>query len=485
MAGREGGTQIEPGIIARAAAGIRYALTGKSNDFFGPMKPLAPVAQEAEGRQFDYPFGYNLQQQPRAGEPISFPQLRALADGYDLMRLAIETRKDQMAKLTFEIKRKDGKDVGKEGDAIKELFKKPDREHRWKEWLRMLLEDLLVIDAPVVYPRLTKGGQLYALEPVDGATIKRVLNIDGRTPEPPDPAYQQVLKGLPAVDYTREELIYAPRNVRTNRVYGYSPVEQVILLINIALRREVHQLNYYTEGNIPAMLASVPAAWNADQIQKFQNNFDLLMSGDLAKRRRITFIPDGVKQMPIITEKLFDETDEWLARVICYAFSLPPTAFVKQANRATAGTAQEVALEEGLAPIMAWVKDLMDDIIEDYFALPDLEFYWSDMKDVDPLVQAQIDQIYVNAGVDTPDEVREARGKAALADGAGKTIKQPVPLLGAGDPTSNGQSNGKPGAKPTSGKGNPDGVTAAAAEKVATIAAGRLQRLDTKTRHPY
>jgi hypothetical protein len=44
------------------------------------------------------------------------------------------------------------------------------------------------------------------------------------------------------------------------------------------------------------------------------------------------------------TEKIFDEADEWLARVICYAMNLPPNAFVKQQNRATAGTAQEVAL---------------------------------------------------------------------------------------------------------------------------------------------
>jgi hypothetical protein len=35
--------------------------------------------------------------------------------------------------------------------------------------------------------------------------------------------------------------------------------------------------------------------------------------------------------------------------------NLPPNAFVKQQNRATAGTAQEVALEEGLAPIMRYV----------------------------------------------------------------------------------------------------------------------------------
>jgi hypothetical protein len=43
---------------------------------------------------------------------------------------------------------------------------------------------------------------------------------------------------------------------------------------------------------------------------------------------------------------------------VCYAFSLPSTAFTRQVNRATAETAQEAALAEGLAPLMGWVKRL-------------------------------------------------------------------------------------------------------------------------------
>ena len=71
---------------------------------------------------------------------------------------------------------------------------------------------------------------------------------------PPATAYQQVLKGMPAVDYTRDELIYLPRNPRTHKIYGYSPVEQIVMTVNIALRRALHQLQFYTEGNIPESL---------------------------------------------------------------------------------------------------------------------------------------------------------------------------------------------------------------------------------------
>ncbi|HLY57001.1 MAG TPA: hypothetical protein VKS60_15660 [Stellaceae bacterium] len=112
---------------------------------------------------------------------------------------------------------------------------RPDREHAWDEWVRMLVEDMLVLDAATIYPRRAVDGSLLALEPLDGGTIKRVLDDWGRTPQPPLPAYQQILKGLPAVNYTADALLYLPRNPRTWRVYGLSPVEQCLFTINIAL----------------------------------------------------------------------------------------------------------------------------------------------------------------------------------------------------------------------------------------------------------
>ena len=112
----------------------------------------------------------------------------------------------------------------------------------------MLLEDMLVIDAATIYPRYNRGGSLYALDVIDGATIKPLIGEDGRAPEPPDPAYQQILKGIPAADFSAEELLYLPRNLRAHRLYGMSPVEQIALTVNIALRRDAATLDYYQRG---------------------------------------------------------------------------------------------------------------------------------------------------------------------------------------------------------------------------------------------
>ena len=417
---REGtATPVDPGLIARLVQGVRYTLTGvKPDSWFGPGQPLPPAAQEqAVGRQFDFDTATNMRQQPRATEAVSFAQMRALADGYDFLRLIVETRKDQLSGLEWTVRPKDDRvQPDARCEQITAFLQTPDREHDWQTWLRMMVEDMLVLDAATIYPRMTRGGGLYALELVDGATIKRVIDETGRTPLPPDPAYQQVLKGLPAVNYSRDELVYAPRNPRTNRVYGYSPVEQIVMTVNIALRRQINALHYYTEGNIPEALIGVPETWSPDQIRQFQDYWDAMLEGSTAARRHAKFIPGGMEVHETRPNALKDVYDEWLARIVCFAFGVSPNAFISQVNRATAEVSKATADEEGLGPAMAWVRSVMNQIIARWFGAPDLTFAWVPRNDIDPLVKAQIDQIYVTTKVKTPDEVRAELGLEPLTD---------------------------------------------------------------------
>jgi len=415
------------GLLTRVVGGLRQA-------WFGPSQPLAPEAPpDTAGRQFDYPVGYNLRLKPRQDEGTSFAALRGLADAYDLVRLVIETRKDQIEALDWQIRpRRGGSPDDPRIAAIEDLLRTPDREHPWGTWVRLLLEDLFVLDAPTLYVRRTASGALWGLEVVDGATIKRLLGADGRTPQAPDPAYQQVLKGIPAVDYTADELIYAPRNPRPHKVYGYSPVEQILMTVNIGLRRQVSQLNYFTEGNTPEALIGVPEAWTPDQIRQFQEYWDALLEGNLAARRHTRFVPGGLKYQPIRDVPLKDEFDEWLARVVCFAFSVPPTAFSKQTNRATAESAQDAATAEGLQPLLVWLKGLIDRIITQVLGCDDLEFAWADRTAPDPATQATIAAAYVGAGIKTRNEVRAELGLEPIAGGDALTTATPAAALPGG-----------------------------------------------------
>jgi len=450
----------------RTKDAARYMIAGVGpENWFGPNQPLPPFADEegpsgARGRRYDYPVGVNLSFQPRSEEAVTFQTLRNLADAYDLLRLVIETRKDQIASYDWSIVPVDAKATGMESEIkrVSDFFQRPDREHSWQEWSRMIMEDLLVVDGAVIYPRMTRGGKPYALDLIAPETITVMRDIEGRLPASPSPAYQQILKGIPAVDYNADELIYLMRNPRTWKRYGYSPVEQIIMTVNIALRRQVYTLDYYKEGNIPDALIGVPETWTPDQIKEFQAQFDDMMATPNA-RRKLHFIPEAKTMMTPreASVALKDETDEWLARLVCYAFSVPPIALVKMVNRAAGEQIANAAKEEGLLPYLRWFAARMTDIVQRYLQAPGLKFDWKMSEEIDPRVQAEVLTTYVGKGIISLDEARDDLGRDArgVDELIVMTQSGPVPLKEALEMARNppepmaapGAVPAKPGAK--------------------------------------
>ncbi len=142
------------------------------------------------------------------------------------------------------------------------------------------------------------------------------------------------------------------------------------------------------------------------------------MSGNLARRRQTKFMPADFKLIEARQPPLKDQYDEWLARIICYAFSVPVSPFVSQVNRATSETLRQQATQEGLVPLKAWVKNALDHVIQECMNEPALEFVWVGDDAIDPLEQAQTLQILVGAGIKTREE---ARADLGLGPQGGKT----------------------------------------------------------------
>lgn len=416
---------LNPGFNFGYTIGGTFGNTGQGAQWFGPGQPMTPQAPpEVAGRAFDFPQGVNLLTSARPYSPVTYEQLRAFADGYDILRLIIETRKDAMERLRWVIQPKDPKEKitpqrKNKMKALTKFFMKPDGEHHWNAWLRMILEDAFVIDAATLHRRRTRGGQLIALDQIDGATMRRVLDDWGRTPEGDNAvSYQQILKGMPAVNYTNKEILFRPRNIRIHKIYGYSPVEQLLMTINIGLRRQIFQLNFFTEGNVPAALIGVPENWTPDQIRAFQEWFDGILAGNLAEKRKARFVPNAVGNTYIPTQEteLFGKAEEWLARVTCFAFNISPQPFIQMMNRATADSAQREAAATGLAPIQMWVKDLVDSVLAEDLDAEDYEFVWRGDDELDPVKRQQITADNVKIGLLTVNEGRIAQGNEPYDD---------------------------------------------------------------------
>ncbi|HZZ87333.1 MAG TPA: hypothetical protein VFE13_03270 [Caulobacteraceae bacterium] len=301
----------------------RYGALGPAvtDAMFSPGQPLTPPDQEPV-RVWDFPVGANTIITPRAGEPFGFAHLRAFAN-VELVRLAIETRKDQLEALHWRFNPRDGDEGGAPASAaqkararrLTEFWRRPDRVNAFHGWLRMALEDLLAIDAPAFEKRRDRAGRLIGLDVVPGDTIKLLVDETGRTPEPPSPAFQQIIKGRVWADLTTRDLLYAARNRRPGHLLGFSPVEQIVVTIQTIINRQAAQLAYFTEGNAPLGFLTAPEGWGPSQIRELQLWLNTQLAGQQAERAKLIWTPAGAAYQALKDPPLKDDFSALAARV--------------------------------------------------------------------------------------------------------------------------------------------------------------------------
>jgi hypothetical protein len=424
------------GFIARAKNSMRLATAYMKGDkttisditsetVFSPLQPLTPFSPQVTGRTWDYQAGTNIQFQPRGygSGRLSFAKLREISLSCELLRLGIETVKDQISSFGWQFVPREDSKWGPEDKRIEELtqfFRKPDKIQSLDSWIRMALEEFIVTDALSIYRPKDRVGRPYAFEILDSQTIKPLIDADGRRPMPPDPAFQQIIRGAPRVNYTQDELLYAPRNLLSyNPLYGYSIVETVLISAHTSLYRAKYQQAYFTEGSVPDAFGEMPAGMTPDQIATFEDRFNNILSGNAGQRKQVPMLPSGSKIVQMKEPIIKDMFDEWLARIICFSLGLAPTAFIHQNNRATADSEKERATSEGQGPKIKYIKEILDELIADFGPeyAQNVEASVRETKNPDQNEQSTIEDRNVRNATATINEVRAGRGLDPIEGG--------------------------------------------------------------------
>ena len=340
---------------------------------FSPGEPIAPTpglaAPDGGPRQWAFPVGYNIGRLPRAGETTSFSELRNLAALYDGVQLCERVYFDLLGRLEpHVIPRQEALAEGEDGSSreyreaarrIEGFLESPDRAQDLRSWLVAFVRDLLEIDAVAVYTRRTRSGRLHALELVDGTTIKPLLDQGGRAPQPPAPAYQQFLYGVPAGEYALDELDYLRETARTESPYGLSRVERVILRVNQALRKQHFDLARFTDGATPLGLIEPPTTlnWTPEELDTFERAFNGLLAGNSELRVRAKVLPPGASWQSLAGDDPLMEFDRFLLNVTVAAFGLTmdELGFTETSNRSTGQTQESVVYRRAVAPVAALV----------------------------------------------------------------------------------------------------------------------------------
>jgi len=398
-----------------------------------PLQPIKPIGgPNAEPQAFQLWAGQNLIYTPRPDADLSAADLKAFAS-YPLARLCIENIKDIVCEAPWEIQLKSqpgetkaqaAKRAKGNEDLLKlnRFFEHPDREHFWDEWLRLVIEDLLVGDYVSILIRKTFGGQLVETPPIRGEMITRYVDANGWTPLAPDPAYAQLWWGIPRVDLSTDQLVYKPRNIvprntMASQLYGMSQTEQLAPEIEIGIQRLAFVLAYYTEGSVPGVVQVVPKGTPPDKIEEAMKWMNSELAGNLAKRRQWRLVqgfnePGKADQIEFTKEALLsDPYDEKHMRTLAFGYGVSPQRLMKQMNRASSEQADDAAEVEGVRPILGYVRNLVNEIIQRRAGYTEFELKIAPQDEPDAQKQAETLTTYVKSSVLRPNEAREKLGE--------------------------------------------------------------------------
>lgn len=460
---------MNAGIAPQTSGGFNALPRLDPQVAFGPGLPLIPAAIDPvrrdsgrpEPRFTDYPVSSNL---PGVTDRlVPWKVLRDAAAAGGIPRRCIQIRKDEITTLNWAItvtktavaraqaesphsSRSDieadlAKRLGPEIARCSAFWERPDpgQDEDWTDWIGKLLEEHLVLDAVAIYPRRTYGGDLYAMEVLDGSTIKVLRDYRGGKPLPPSPSYQQMLWGFPRGEYVADvdtdgkilnayapdTLIYKRRNVRTETLYGHSAVEQCLEDLDVWLRRRSWIRAEFTEGTIPSGLLRNTAAngWTPQQVLEYETALNDAWSGQTLERHRMRILPPGfeLESVPDVAERYKPEYDLFLLKQLAahFATTIAELNFTEPGGLGSSGYHEgqaDIKERSATMPTYRWIQGLITGISRRHLRMPpELEFRILGLEQEDEAAADAVAQEQVAGGRMTLNEDRDRLGKPRYA----------------------------------------------------------------------
>ena len=257
--------------------------------------------------------------------------------------------------------------------------------------------------------------------PVDGASIRMNLEWDG---SPTSQRYAQVNDQSgpnSQIELDDDELIYIRLNPRTHTPFGLGRLEVAFETINAFLGAHRYA------GRLASNSVVQYALWLQDLTPDHHERLIRWWQDEIEGTGKVPIL--SVESKPEVLRfgggtdaDLRLQWQEFLLRVVASAFDLPPLylGVERDVNRSTAEEMNDLAFRQAIVPTARLLAEaLTRGAISKKLGWNDLEFAFAELDTTDPLEEAQIQQILLQNGVLTVNEVRRMRGLAELEQGPG------------------------------------------------------------------
>ena len=337
-------------------------------------------------------------------------------------RRAINTIKDRIAGMRWRVQAKPTAQELPDADAririLTRNFDAPNPDDSFRSLAEQVLEDLIVGGFGAMEVEATgDAANPLALFPVDGATIRMRADWDGM---PGSVRYEQVTgKAGPDANIllTDEELLYMRLNPRSFTPFGLGRLEVAFETINSFLGA-----NRYA-GRLASNSVVEYALWLQSATPEQHERLIRWWQDEIEGTGRVPIL--SVENKPEVLRfgggtdaDLRLQWQEFLLRIIADAFDLPPQSLglERDVNRSTAAEMNDAAFRQAIVPTARlFAEYLTRGAISKRLGWDDLEFVFTDVDSSgDAMEEAQIQQILIQTGVLTVNEVRRMRGLSPL-----------------------------------------------------------------------
>lgn len=291
-----------------------------------------------------------------------------------------------------------------------------------------LVRDSLVLDSAAIETEFKRDRKLGmdGLYAVDGATI-RLCTEHGY--EGDDEIYAlQVVQGRIRAAYTYDDLIYVPRNPRTDVLvggYGMSETELLIRTVTGFLNAFNYNANYFDKNAIPKGLLHLSGNYDEKDISSFKRQWNAMVKGvnnawalpvmvSKDQESRAAFESFGAE----VNEIMFAKWMSFLTSICCAIYSIAPDEINFESfssgpstlSGSDTGEKLAASKDKGLWPLLTYFEDIFSDYIVSDFS-DDYVFRFTGRDEEDPQIAWERQKL-----IRTPNELRAEDGLPTIKE---------------------------------------------------------------------
>lgn len=243
------------------------------------------------------------------------------------------------------------------------------------------VRDSLILDSAPIETEMKRDPKLgmdgfYA---VDGATIR--LTPDEGYKGDPDTFALQVIQGRVCTPYTRDDLIYEPRNPRSDVIlagYGLSEVELLVKIVTGFLNALSLNIRGFSDNAVPRGVMHLTGNYSQDDLVAFRRYWNSMVKG-VNSTWSVPVLVSRDQESKAEFQKLDGQFDEmyfskwmtFLTSIVCAVYGMSPDEInfesfaVSQSSLSGSDTSEKLASskDKGLRPLLSYYESLISDYV--------------------------------------------------------------------------------------------------------------------------